>query len=341
MTKLERILATRTPLAFILKRSQHWHLPGFEGVPLYDVMKFFYRQLKTTSITERASAIAYNFIMSIPPSFLFLFTLITNLPFVKTRDIQRQIHFLIRDIIPAEAYNREIISFIDKTFFKAPVFGLISFGLLLALFFASNAMMGIMRSFNKNYVGFEKRAGLHNRWIAIRLTTLIFGLVLGCLILLLTQGVVLKWLGVKSTWLRDLIFYVRWVFLIALVFYSIAFIYKYAPAVQKKWKLVSPGSILAAMLCIAASMGFSYFVSNFGKYNALYGAIGTIIVLMALVYINSLALLIGFELNVSIKSLKSIAETREAKEKAAAKSNYTSGSAERPNERNFKQPGVS
>lgn len=318
MTKFERILATRTPLAFLLKKSQHWHLPGFEGVPLYDVMKFFYKQLKTTNITERASAIAFNFIMSIPPSFLFLFTLITNLPFIKTKDIQRQIHFLIRDIIPAPAYNRDIISFIDKTFFKTPAFGIISFGILLALFFASNAMMGIMRSFNKNYVGFEKRAGLHNRWIAIRLTTLIFGLVLGCLALLLTQGAVLKLFGVKSGWVLTVIFYLRWLFILALVFSSIAFIYKYAPAVQKRWKLLSPGSILATVLCILASVGFSYFVNNFGRYNALYGAIGTIIVLMALVYINSLALLIGFELNVSIKSLRSIAETREAKEKAAA-----------------------
>jgi membrane protein len=321
LTKLERIIATRKPMAFLLRKSQHWHLPGFEGVPLYDVFKFFYRQLKTTNMTERASAIAYNFIMSIPPSFLFLFTFIPNLPFVKMREIQRQLNFLIRDIIPAEAYNKEIISFIDKTFFKAPVIGLLSFGLLLALFFASNAMIGIMRSFNKNYMGFEKRRGLENRWIAIRLTMLIFALVFSCLVLLITQGVVLKWMGVKSLWVRDLIFYVRWIFIILLIFYSIAFIYKYAPAVQKRWKLVSPGSILATLLCIAASLAFSSFVNNFARYNALYGAIGTIIVLMALVYINSLALLIGFELNVSIKSLKSIADTRLAKEKAEAGSN--------------------
>jgi len=128
-------------------------------------------------------------------------------------------------------------------------------------------------------------------------------------------------MGVKSLWVRDLIFYVRWIFIILLIFYSIAFIYKYAPAVQKRWKLVSPGSILATLLCIAASLAFSSFVNNFARYNALYGAIGTIIVLMALVYINSLALLIGFELNVSIKSLKSIADTRLAKEKAEAGSN--------------------
>jgi len=64
-----------------------------------------------------------------------------------------------------------------------------------------------------------------------------------------------------------------------------------------------------------ASLGFSIFVNNFGRYNALYGSIGTIIVLMALIFINSLVLLIGFELNVSIKSLRAIAERRDAEEK--------------------------
>ena len=293
-------------------------MPGFEGVPLYDVLKFFYRQVKTVGLTERASAIAYNFIMAIPPSFLFLFTLIPNLPFFKKGEIQKQITLLIKDIIPAEGYNKTIITFINNTFFKNPVYSLLSFGLLLALFFASNAMMGLMRSFNKNYIGFQKRKGLHNRWIAIRLTALIFGLVLGCLILLITQGAVLKWMGIKNFNVRNIIYYVRWVFIIALVFYSIAFIYKYAPAVHKRWKLISPGSILATFLCIISSLGFSTFVNNFGRYNALYGSIGTIIVLMALIYINSLVLLIGFELNVSIKSLKSIADKRDADEKAKA-----------------------
>ncbi len=315
MTKLERLILTSLPVTFILNKSKHWYLPGFESVPLYDVARFFYRQVKTVGLTERASAIAYNFIMAIPPSFLFLFTLIPNLPFIKKREIMKQLSLIIKDIIPAEGYNKTIINFIDQTFFRTPVFGLLSFGLLLALFFASNAMMGLMRSFNKNYIGFAKRKGLHDRWIAIRLTVLIFGLVLGCLVILITQGAVLKLLGLRSAFWLDLIAYVRWLVIIALVFYSIAFIYKYAPAVHKKWKLVSPGAILATVLCIIASLGFSTFVNAFGRYNALYGSIGAIIVLMALIFINSLVLLIGFELNVSIKSLRSIAEKREAKEK--------------------------
>ncbi|HMK05461.1 MAG TPA: YihY/virulence factor BrkB family protein [Ferruginibacter sp.] len=316
MTKLERIIITRTPIAFILNKSKHWYLPGFEGVPLYDVIKFFYRQVKTTGLPERASAITYNFLMAIPPSFLFLFTLIPHLPFFKKGEIQSQLILLIRDVVPAENNNKAIISFINDTFFKEdPKYSLLSFGFLLALFFASNAIMGIMRSFNRKYVGFRERKGFHTRMVAIRLTALIFCLVLGCLILLLTQGAVLKWLGVRNEGWREVIFYVRWIFIVSLIYFAIAFIYKYAPAVHKRWKLRSPGTILATFLSIMASIGFSAFVNNFGNYNALYGSISTIIVLMALIYINSFVLLVGFELNVSIKSLKSIADKRDIREK--------------------------
>jgi membrane protein len=317
MTKLERIIITKTPAAFILRKSKHWYLPGFEGVPLFDVIQFFFRQVKTVGLTERASAVAYNFIMAIPPSFLFLFTLIPHLPFISKRSIKRELHSIIVDIIPTKVHNEYLIKFVDS-FLDESKIGLLSFGFILALFFASNAMMGLMRSFNKNYIGFAKRKDLHNRWMAIKLTSLIFLLVLGCLILPITQGAVLKWMGIESVLLRTIIVYVRWIFVVALVYFSIAFIYKYAPAVEKRWKLISPGTIFGAFLSILATYGFSYFVNNFGKYNALYGSIGTIIVFMALIYINSLVLLIGFELNVSIKSLRSIAEKREIEEKRNA-----------------------
>ncbi len=313
MTKLERIILTRTPIAFLVKKSKHWYLPGFEGVPLYDVLKFFRQQIRTVGISERASAISFNFIMALPPAFLFLFTLIPNLPFIKRGEILKQLTFLIKDIIPGEAYNKDIIAFINKII-NGNHFDMISIGFLLALFFASSAMMGLMRSFNKNYIGFEKRKGLHNRWIAIKLTAYIFGLVLGCLIVLFTQGIVLKWLGIRNAEVRNFIYYIRWLFIVVLIFYSIAFIYRYAPAVTKRWKLNSPGTILATSLSIIATLGFSTFVNHYGNYSVLYGAVGTVIMLMALIYINSLVLLVGFELNVSIKSLQHIAAERDAKE---------------------------
>lgn len=315
MNKLERIIISSPPIAFLLKKSKRRSLPGFEGLPLYDVLTFFYKQLKTVGLTERASAISYNFIMAIPPSLLFLFTLIPNLPIVKTKEVQKQLTLLIKDVIPANGYNQNIINFINDTFFKTPKFGILSSGLILALFFASNAIMGLMRSFNKDYIGFEKRKGLSKRWMAIKLTALLLGLVLGCLLLLITQGAVLKWAGIENVTVRNMIVYGRWIFIIALVYFSIAFIYKYAPAVRKRWDLISPGAILASTLSLLASSGFSAFVNNFGRYNFLYGSISTVIVLMGLIYINSLVLLVGFELNVSIKSLKSIADHRLTVEK--------------------------
>src|SRR5207237_380007 len=117
MTKLERLIITFSPITFLLRKSKYWVLPGFEGVPLYDVIKFFYKQVRKVGLTERASAISYNFIMSIPPTFLFLFTLLPKLPFLDKKNLLRQLHSMVYDIIPAKTYNQQILTFIDS-FFK-------------------------------------------------------------------------------------------------------------------------------------------------------------------------------------------------------------------------------
>jgi len=307
---VERIISNSPPIRFLSEKSKKIILPGFDGVPLYDVIMFFKEQIRRVGLTERASAVSYNFIMSIPPSCLFLFTLIPNLPFIRKGQVKRQLHSIIRDIIPADNYNKGIISFVDS-FFKEDHIALLSFGFLLLIFFASNGMMGLMRSFNKNYIGFEKRTGLNTRLVAIKLTVIIMGLILACVLLLILQGAVLKMLGIRSEFVLTVIGIFRWLFLVSLIFYAIAFIYKYAPAIQKRWKLISPGSILATFLSILTTLGFSIFVNNFGKYNALYGSIGTVIVLMIIIYINSLVLLIGYELNVSIHSIKAMSIERQ------------------------------
>lgn len=314
MIKLERILANLPLVRFLTARSKKIILPGFDGVPLYDVIVFFYEEIKKEGLNERAAAIAYNFIMAIPPTCLFLFTLIPNLPFIPTKTIKIQLHEIITDIIPAKTHNNNLILFVDS-FFKEGKIGLLSFGFLLLIFFASNGMMGLMRSFNKRSIGFSKRTGLQTRWIAIKLTVLIMGLLLGCISLLIMQGTVISWLGLKNNFLVQFFSTFRWVFILGLIFFTFAFIYKYAPAVTKRWRLISPGSILGATMSVLATLGFSIFVNNFGRYNALYGSIGTVIVLMILIFINSLVLLIGYELNASIHSLKAMADERERSEK--------------------------
>lgn len=314
MTKLEGLIRGTVLFRFLETKTKKIILPGFQGVPLYDVIGFFRSQLSKTGLTERAAAISYNFIMAIPPMCLFLFSLIPHLPFIKKRVIKLQVSQLIKDIVPAKEHNANLIEFVNG-FLDNSSTGLLSFGLILILFFASNGMMGIMRSFNKDYIGFEKRNGLQKRWNAIRLTILIMLLLFATLMLLILQGTVLSWLGIKDKSLLSFIGYIRWGFILALVFYSIAFIYKYAPSVKKKWDIVSPGALLATFLSILATILFSVFVNNFGKYNALYGSIGSVIVIMSIVFINSLALLIGYELNVSIHSLQHMAQQRAAAEK--------------------------
>jgi membrane protein len=316
LTKIQRTILSVTPLPFLLRKSKGWYLPGFEGLSLYVVIQFFRKQVRQQGLAERASAISYNFIMALPPSLLFLFTLIPSLPFISKKSIKYQLHTLILDIIPSKVYNKQVISFVDS-FIDGNKIGLLSFGLLLTLFFSSNGMMGIMRSFNKNYEGFEKRKGLQKRGIALRLTIVIFGLLFAYLILLMMQGALLK-MVVQSDTLRTIINYTRWALIILLVYLTIGFIFRYAPAVQKRWKFSSAGTILATSLSLIATLAFSLFVTNFARYNALYGSIGTIMMLMALIYLNSLVLLIGFELNVSIHILKARDEILKQEEEKQA-----------------------
>lgn len=309
MTKSTRIFSQLHPLNYLKGKSKKWKPPGFQGISFYEVMKFFTKEFSVPSLTERAAAISYNFIMSLPPTCLFLFTLIPNLPFVSKQGLKHQLHGLITDIIPAQANNKGLIQFVDS-FIDGSKIGLISFTFILSLFFASNAVMGLMRSFNKDYIGFQKIKGLRKRWRALKLTVLLFSLILICLVLLLVQNNVLNLVGIKDIKIKHLILYGKWLFIIALIFYSYAFIYKYAPSTKKKWKLVSPGAVIATSLSIIATIGFSAFVNNFGRYNILYGSIGSIMILMIMIFLNSLVVLIGFEFNVSINSLKTISEEK-------------------------------
>jgi len=301
LTQLERRFITSAPVKFLIRKSKKILLPGFQGIPLFDVSRFFISQAGKTGFTERASAIAFNFTMTIPPAVIFLFTLIPYLPI--SQEFINQLFSLIKDVMPGERNNGGLIKFLSDILNK-PRTGLLSTGFLLAMFFSSNAVMGVMRSFDKNYVGFKKRSGYHERFLALRLTFILFILFFITLLALIMQGSVLRWLGVTNKLLIWIIENFRWILIVLMFFFSISFIYQYAPAVHKRWKLINPGSILATFLMILFTAGFSYWVSNFSNYNELYGSISTVLILMLLIYFNSLVLLIGFELNVSINSLK-------------------------------------
>lgn len=310
LTRLKRKLLVSKPVSFSIRKSKQILLPGFQGIPLFDVVRFFFLQAQKTGFTERASAIAFNFTMTIPPAVIFLFTLIPYMPI--SQAFTGQMFSLIRDVMPGEETSGGLITFLSDILNK-PRTGLLSTGFVLAMFFSSNAVMGIMRSFNRNYIGFTRRNDFHERLVAIRLTLVLFVLILVSVLALVMQSSVLRWLGVTNSILIAIIHNLRWIVIILLFFFAISLIYRYAPSVHKRWKLINPGSILATFLMILFTAGFSYWVSNFSNYNELYGSISTVLILMLLIYFNSLVLLIGFELNVSINSLKHEVDERNNK----------------------------
>ena len=296
---------------FLSKKSKGYFMPGFRGVSLYDVWMFFWKQVRTVGMTERASSIAFNFTMAIPPAVIFLFTLIPHIPI--SDEFINEMYRLIRDIIPGQKNNSPLIAFLDD-FIKRPRNDLLSIGFILSLFFSSNAMMGIMRSFDKNYLGFNKRGAIRTRLVALRLTVSFYILILIAVFLIALRAEVLRWFTIENKTAIVIIQNLRWIVIILLFFYIISFIYRYAPAVHKKWKFINPGSILATFLMLLYTMFFSWWIDTYANYNNLYGPISTVLILMLLIYFNSLVLLVGFELNVSISALKKIADERNKNE---------------------------
>lgn len=308
LQNIRRIILKVPFVTLLIRKSKQISLPGFRGIPLFDVVNFFFEQVKTIGMTERASAISFNFVMAIPPAIIFLFTLIPFLPI--TESFQQELFVLIKDIIPGEKDNAVLINFLED-FIHNPRNGLLSFGFVLSLFFSSNAMMGIMRSFDKNYIGFKKRKGFQKRLVALKITLMLYFFVFTSILLLVAREAVLTFLGIENKTVISIINNLRWGVIILLFFACISFIYRHAPSVHKKWKFINPGSIVATTLMLIMTFAFSWWVAHFGNYNQLYGSIGTILIIMALIFVNSLVLLIGFELNVSISSLNKLAIERD------------------------------
>ena len=288
---------------FLKQKAKTIYIPGFQHVNLYQVLRFVYNQLNTIGLYDRASAISFNLIMALPAGFLFLFSIIPYFP--KAFKVKKQILSVFKDIAPNSSTYKFIMEIINDLLSQHV--GIFSFGFLLLLFYASNAMTGIIRSFDKSIMQ-NKPFFLHQRMRAIRLTIILILLVFASLLVLIGQDQLTRLLrevfDIKRKTIVPYWNSIRWAIIILLLFFGNAFIYKYAPLIKEKWPLNSPGALLSTLLMLITSLGFSYWVNNFSSYSKIYGSIGTVLVVMTLIYLNSLILLIGFELNVSIEVLK-------------------------------------
>lgn len=316
MTKLERVILNFGPVAFCVNKSRKLILPGFEGFALYDVVRYFRWQTKRVGMNVRAAAISFNFIMAIPAAAIFLFTLVPYLPISK--QFYAELFRIIRDITPNQDTQKFMTGFLDDIFNK-PKGGMLSVGFILAVFYSSNAMMGVIRTFDRSLLHRRRTHFFAKRLRAIRLTVIVILLIIGTILISLGQGALFKAimgrLGITSAAVRLLIRSLRWVVILALFLSSIGLIYKYAPSVTKRWRVLSPGAIFATFLTILVTTLFSVWVKNFSNYNKVYGSIGTVLILMLLIYINSVILLVGFELNVTISHLKKERDEKNSLEK--------------------------
>lgn len=316
MTTIDKIIRSSSPYRYVSLKSKSVYLPGFQGLPLYDVVVFFRSQVQKVGLNDRARSIAFSFLMAIPAAMIFLCTLIPYLPVSKK--LIRQLLLLTKEVTPNQNTYLLVYNFLND-FLTKQRGGLLSFGLVVALYYASNAMIGLMHSFNRSLTSYTPRNYFVNRLVAVRLTLVMIFLLIGSVLILVTQDELLRYIfrafNIQRNSMRGVIKSLRWVVIIPLFYFTIAFIYKHAPAMKEKWRLISPGTTLATTLMILLTFIFSFWVNKFGTYNKVYGSIGTVLIVMIVIYFNAMILLIGFELNVSIHSLQEKAGKRNKRRK--------------------------
>lgn len=288
----------------IIVFSKRLQLPGFDNIPLFDVAQFFYKRLNEGELQTRARSMAFSFLLALFPSIIFIFTLI---PYIPIPDFQETLLSLIQTLLPGDSYKAA--KFTIEDIVKHQRGGLLSFGFLFALFVSADGVLALMRWFNRSFHGKEERKPWKLRLMAIGLTITLSIFVLMAITLLISSELIYNYLSSKEMILEHLTHILllqigKWVILLALCFSAISLLYYFGPSNEKKLRFISAGSSLATLLIVLTSLGFNFFITHFGQYNKVYGSIGTLIIILIWLYINSMVLLIGYELNVAIKRAK-------------------------------------
>ena len=283
-------------LAFIKRIT----FPGFNRVPLYDVIIFFLRRFNENELQTRARAIAFSLFLAIFPTIIFLFTLI---PYIPIENFQLQVLEMLKQFLPASTYESAYTTIEDIVSHQRG--GLLSFGFFFALFVSADGILMLMLWFNKSFHGSHQRSMLKQRAIAIGLTIMLAIFIFLAISISLITEVAISFLFKHHLLTHGLQYYLlqvlKWVVTLALCFCGISLLYFFGPSEKKKLYFVNAGSSLATLLIILSSIGFNFFITNFSSYNKIYGSIGTLIIILIWIYLNSLVLLVGYELNVSIE----------------------------------------
>jgi len=268
------------------------------GLSLVELLKRTVKDFIEDEMPIYASALAFQMLFSLFPFLLFLIALIGFLDLQKFFDwIQQQAALFL----PAQAMGpvNEVIAQ-----FQTERAGLFSLGIVLALWTASAGVRSTMSAMNKAYDVEEGRPAWKRIPLSVFYTVGIALMLLSAAGLMVVGPEVMRWLagwvGLEQlivtlwTWLR-------WPVAILLMILAVAVTYYVAPDVEQSFRFITPGSVVAVLVWIVASLGFGLYVQNFGHYDATYGSVGAIIVMLLYFFISSAVLLFGAELNAVIE----------------------------------------
>ncbi len=287
----------------LIERIQSWSkrivLPGFRGVPLFDVVNFFYRGLRKSSINTRANSVSFNIILAAIPGFLFLFTLI---PYIPIEGLQESIIHQFNEMLPDNAYQtvRETIEDIVVNHQT----GLLSIGFFLSLFFFTDSTISIMQAFNQSSHTIETRSWFNKYLISILLVIILSLIVILASSVVIFSSFIIRYLEIEGLIGSDFTFYLIRTGELAILFFMIltgfSVTYYLAPAKMGSFPFFSGGAIFATLLSVISTEVFAYFINNFSQANKLYGSLGTLMIILIFINITAHVLLIGYELNASI-----------------------------------------
>jgi len=296
---LEKLLKNRQIKRLIVWLQQTVFLGG--TVSLYDILVNLVRSNRKYDIDQRASAVAYSLTLASFPAVIFLFTLI---PYIPIEHLDQQIMELLRENIPSGIYEDADQTIMD--IISRPRKGVLSFGFIFAMIASTNGMMSLMRSFDMVYDDNDTRGFLKLRAIATLLTLLLI-LVLFLSVLLLIVGdavmnILSDWNILQDTWMINLLNITRYLISFGSLMLTISLIYRFAPSHGRQFSFINAGAVIASVLILAATYGFSFYLSRFSSYNKLYGSIGTMIALMIWLYLLAFVIILGFEINAGINT---------------------------------------
>jgi membrane protein len=309
--KLSKIPLVRNLVALLTKIK----LPGFEGLSFYDLVEMYVLGIVRGALSTRASAIAFSLFMALFPLLIFILTLVPFIiPYVQigSQDFEQQLFFFMESFLPQATgdYFSEIFSQINQN----KQSGLLSTSFFVSIFLVANGVNAIFGGFENSY-----HTQLNRNFFKQYFFALWVGLMLSLLFILGAIGFVYFEFYILDTitdfTLRnkyasaldqklEFISWLKTAFFAALFYLITAILYYFGTAETKKMTFFSLGALVTTILFLLSSYFFGVYIDHFSTYNQLYGALGGLLILMVYIWINANVLLLGFELNMSLLSLK-------------------------------------